>query len=34
MEVDEKILLEIILNSTLILSDMIEKKKRKKRKVI
>ena len=34
MEVDEKILLEIILNSTLILSDMIEKKKRKKRMVI
>ena len=34
MEVDEKMLLEIILNSTLILSDMIEKKKRKKRKVI
>ena len=29
MEVDEKMLLEIILNSTLILSDMIEKKKRK-----
>ena len=34
MEVDEKMLLEIILNSTLILSDMIEKKKRKKTKVI